>query len=71
MDYTFQHYFSEILPGQLTTLMYKNIYLDDNCFEVLFCELKTKKDIIRSLYHMKNRDITTAGGFKFYKAKRK
>lgn len=49
--------------------IYKNIYLDDNCFEVLFCELKTKKDIIRSLYHMKNRDITTAGGFKFYKAK--
>lgn len=27
-EYTFQHYFSEILPGQLTTLMYKNIYLD-------------------------------------------
>lgn len=47
--------------------IYKNIKLDDNSFEVLLCELKTKKEVIKSLYHMKRRDITTANGFKFFR----
>ena len=29
-EYTISHYMSEILPGQLTTLMYRNIYKDKN-----------------------------------------
>lgn len=29
-EYTIKHYVSEIMPGQLTTLMYRNILKDDN-----------------------------------------
>lgn len=28
-EYTFKHFFSEIMPGQLATIMYKNYYQDD------------------------------------------
>lgn len=46
---------------------YENVLLDDNRFEVLFCNLRTKKDIIKSLYHLTKTDITNIPGFKFYK----
>lgn len=46
---------------------YHNIKLDDNNFEVLFCTLKNRKEIIRSLYHLKDGDISTLAGFNFYK----
>lgn len=46
---------------------YHNIKLDDDNFEVLFCSLKDEREVIKSLTHMKNKDITTAEGFKFYK----
>jgi len=46
---------------------YENIKLDDNKFEVLFCEIDNKKDILRSLYQLKDGDISTCEGFKFYK----
>lgn len=46
---------------------YKSIKLDDNCFEVLFCELNTKTDILKSLYHLATKDITKVPGFSFYK----
>lgn len=46
---------------------YKSIKLDDNNFEVLFCELNTKKDILKSLYHLATKDITKVPGFSFYK----
>lgn len=46
---------------------YENIKLDDNKFEVLFCELNTKKDVLKSLYHLKDGDISKLPGFKFYK----
>ena len=46
---------------------YKDIKLDDNKFEVLFCDLKSKKDIMRSLYYLKTKDITAVPGFYFYK----
>lgn len=29
-EYSFRHYFSEILPGQLTTVMYRNIFIDSS-----------------------------------------
>lgn len=28
-EYTFRHFFSEIMPGQLATVMYRNYFLDD------------------------------------------
>lgn len=46
---------------------YENIKLDDNKFEVLFCELKTEKDVLKNLYHLKDGDISKLPGFKFYK----
>lgn len=46
---------------------YKDIKLDDDCFEVLFCELTDKKEILRSLYYLKNGDISNTKGFRFYK----
>ncbi len=46
---------------------YQNIKLDDELFEVLFCTLEDRREIIRSLYHLKDGDISTLDGFKFYK----
>lgn len=46
---------------------YKNIKLDDGLFEVLVCNLKTKKDIMRSLLYLRTNDITKVSGFSFYK----
>lgn len=46
---------------------YENVLLDDYRFEVLFCTLKDKKDIVKSLYHLTKNDITKVPGFKFYK----
>lgn len=46
---------------------YKSIKLDDDCFEVLLCELNTKADILKSLYYLTTKDITKVPGFYFYK----
>lgn len=46
---------------------YHDIKLDDELFEVLFCTLEDRKEIIKSLYHLKNGDIKTLDGFRFYK----
>ena len=47
---------------------YKSVKLDDNCFEVLLCDLTDKTDILKSLYYLTTRDITKVPGFYFYKA---
>ncbi len=47
---------------------YKSVKLDDNSFEVLLCDLTTKADILKSLYHLTTKDITQVPGFYFYKA---
>ena len=46
---------------------YHGIKLDDNKFEVLFCTMTDRKEIMKSLYHLKDGDISTLDGFKFYK----
>ncbi len=46
---------------------YRDVKLDDNKFEVLFCSVKSKKDIIKSLYYLKTMDITKVPGFYFHK----
>lgn len=46
---------------------YKSVTLDDNTFEVLMCDLTTKADILKSLYHLTTKDITKVPGFYFYK----
>ena len=46
---------------------FRDIKLDDDRFEVLFCNLSTKKDIFKSLYYLKTHDITKVPGFYFHK----
>lgn len=46
---------------------FRDIKLDDDRFEVLLCNLSSKKDIIKSLYYLKMHDITKVPGFYFHK----
>ena len=46
---------------------YKDIKLDDNKFEVLFCNSSKKSDIAKGVYFMKTKDITKVPMFEFYK----
>lgn len=46
---------------------YRNVKLDDNLFEVAFCNLQTKKDIMKSLIYLRLNDITKVPGFYFHK----
>lgn len=46
---------------------YRNVKLDDNKFEVAFCNLRRKKDIVRSLIYLGLSDITKVPGLYFHK----
>lgn len=46
---------------------YKDVKLNDDKFEVLFCNLKKKQEIIKSLIYLKTSDITKVPGFYFHK----
>ena len=46
---------------------YKDVKLDDDRFEVLICNITSKKDIIKSLYFLTIYDATRVPGFYFYK----
>ncbi|MCI8588982.1 MAG: hypothetical protein HFG40_04945 [Bacilli bacterium] len=46
---------------------YRNVKLNDNAFEVAFCNLRTKRDIVRSLIYLRLNDITKVPGFYFHK----
>lgn len=46
---------------------YTDVTLNDGKFEVLFCNLKKKQDIIKSLIYLKTTDITKVPGFYFHK----
>ena len=46
---------------------YNDVKLDDGKFEVLFCNLTRKKDILKTLYYLKTNDITKVPGFYFHK----
>lgn len=46
---------------------YNDVYLDDGKFEVLFCNLTRKQDIVKSLVYLATSDITKVPGFYFYK----
>lgn len=46
---------------------YKDIKLNDNRFEVLICDVTTKKEIARGFYKLKTSDITKTSGMYFYK----
>lgn len=46
--------------------IYDNIKLDDGKFEILFCNIKKRKDIIKSLIRLRKTDITHVPGFYFH-----
>lgn len=47
--------------------VFHDVKLDDDRFEVLFCNIKKKKDILRTLYYLRKTDITHVPGFYFHK----
>ena len=48
--------------------IYDDIKLDDNKFEVLLCNIKKRKDILKSLKYLRKTDITHVPGFYFYRS---
>lgn len=46
---------------------YNDVKLDDGKFEVLFCNLTRKKDILKTLYYLRTNDITKVPGVYFHK----
>lgn len=46
---------------------YNDVKLDDGKFEVLFCNLTRKKDVLKTLYYLSMNDITKVPGFYFHK----
>ncbi|MBQ6495200.1 MAG: YegS/Rv2252/BmrU family lipid kinase [Bacilli bacterium] len=47
--------------------IYKEVKLDDDNFEVIFCNIRKMKDIFKSLYFFTRYDTSKVPGFYFYK----
>lgn len=47
--------------------VYTDVKLDDNKFEVLFCNINKKKDLIKSLYFLTKYDASKVPGLYFYR----
>lgn len=47
--------------------VYKDVKLDDNQLEVVFCNIRKKKDIIKSLYFLTKYDASKVPGLFFYR----
>ena len=47
--------------------IYDDVKLDDNKFEVLFCDIKNKWDIFKALYHLKRKDVDKVKMFDYIK----
>ena len=47
--------------------IYDDVKLDDNMFEVLMCDIKSKWDIIKSVYYLKRRELNNIPGFTYFK----
>ncbi len=47
--------------------VYKDVKLDDNQFEIIFCTIKKKKDIFKSLYFLTLYDPSKVPGLYFYR----
>ena len=47
--------------------IYNDVKLDDNMFEVLMCDIKSKWDIIKALHYLKKRELNDIPGFTYFK----
>ncbi len=50
--------------------IYQNVKLDDNRFEVLFCNIRKKHDLLKSLYFLTKYDFSRVPGLYFYRTDR-
>ena len=57
----------EIIKYKHSNNIYDDIKLDDDRFEVLICNLKNEKELVKSLLDLKNRGIVNKKGFTFYR----
>lgn len=48
--------------------VYKDIKLDDDRFEILFCTLTNKYQVLKSIRYLLKRELDHAPGFEFYRA---
>ena len=46
---------------------YKDVKLDDDTFEVLFCSIRKRSDLLKSLFRLGITDITKVNGVELYK----
>lgn len=68
----YQGLYSFLLIGNATRIagvnnIFYDVKLDDHRFEVLFCNLRKKQDIVKTLYYLRKTDITRVPGFYFHK----
>ena len=67
---TYSGYYSFLAVTNATRIagvkIFDNIKLDDGKFEMLFCTIKKRKDIIKSLIRLRKTDITHVPGFYFH-----
>ena len=47
--------------------IYDDVKLDDNMFEVLFCDIKNKFDILKAVHYLKRREMNDIPGFTYFK----
>ena len=47
--------------------IYNDIKLDDNKFEVLLCNIKNRRDILKAVYYIKRKDVSNLPGFVYIK----
>ena len=47
--------------------IFNDIKLDDGLFEILFCDIKKKKELIKSLLYLPTNDISNIPGFYYHK----
>lgn len=47
--------------------IYDDVKLDDNKFEVLMCDIKSKWDILKAVHYIKRRDMNDIPGFTYFK----
>ena len=63
--------YSFMLIGNATRIgglnnLFDEVKLDDNSFEVLLCNLRTKGDIVKTLYYLRKTSISHVPGFYFH-----
>ena len=65
-DYSFLFITNSTRIGGVDNI-YKDVKLDDNKFEVLFCKIKSKPLLVKALYHIRLFGVNNIDGCEYYK----